>query len=40
MALALAQKLLRILDMLVDVGDRPTATHQLGEAFREVSLLC
>jgi hypothetical protein len=38
MMLALAQKFLRILDMLVDMGDRRSAALQLGEAFREVRL--
>lgn len=38
MALALAQKFLRILDLLVDMGDRRSAALQLGEAFREVRL--
>ncbi|MFL6258614.1 MAG: ATP-binding protein [Thermoanaerobaculia bacterium] len=38
MTLALAQKLLRILDILVDMGDRRSAALQLGEAFREVRL--
>jgi hypothetical protein len=38
MSLALAQKFLRILDMLVDMGDRRSAALQLGEAFREVRL--
>jgi hypothetical protein len=38
MKLALAQKFLRILDMLVDMGDRRSAALQLGEAFREVRL--
>jgi hypothetical protein len=32
----LAQKFLRILDLLVDMGDRRSAALQLGEAFREV----
>jgi hypothetical protein len=36
--LALAQKFLRILDMLVDMGDRRSAALQLGEAFREIRL--
>lgn len=36
MTLAIAQKFLRILDMLVDMGDRRSAALQLGEAFREV----
>ena len=38
MALALAQKFLRILDMLVDMGDRRSAALQLGESFREIRL--
>jgi hypothetical protein len=38
MTLALSQKCLRILDMLVDMGDRRSAALQLGEAFREVRL--
>lgn len=38
MTMALAQKFLRILDMLVDMGDRRSAALQLGEAFREVCL--
>jgi len=38
MRLALAQKLLRILDMLVDMGDRRSAALQQNEAFREVHL--
>lgn len=38
MTLALARKFLRILDMLVDMGDRRSAALQLGEAFREVRL--
>ncbi|MEE9710954.1 hypothetical protein [Aeromonas caviae] len=38
MKLALSQKFLRILDMLVDMGDRRSAALQLGEAFREVHL--
>jgi hypothetical protein len=38
MTLTLAQKFLRILDMLVDMGDRRSAALQLGEAFREVHL--
>ena len=36
--MALAQKFLRILDFLVDMGDRRSAALQLGEAFREVRL--
>ncbi|MEN8261383.1 MAG: ATP-binding protein, partial [Pseudomonadota bacterium] len=35
---ALAQKFLRNLDMLVDMGDRRSAALQLGEAFREIRL--
>ncbi|MCW8929629.1 MAG: ATP-binding protein [Gammaproteobacteria bacterium] len=35
---ALAQKFLRILDMLVDMGDRRSAALQLSEAFRETCL--
>jgi hypothetical protein len=38
MKLATAQKLLRILDMLVDMGDRRSAALQLSEEFREVRL--
>ncbi|MBF8164729.1 ATP-binding protein [Pseudomonas mendocina] len=38
MSLSLAQKFLRILDMLVDMGDRRSAALQLGEAFREIRL--
>jgi hypothetical protein len=38
MALVLAQKFLRILDMLVDMGDRRSAALQLSEAFREIRL--
>src|SRR5208337_3749465 len=38
MPLSLAQKLLRILDLLVDMGDRRSAALQLGEAFREIRL--
>ncbi|NQY37295.1 MAG: ATP-binding protein [Vibrio sp.] len=38
MKLVLAQKFLRILDMLVDMGDRRSAALQLGETFREVRL--
>lgn len=34
----LAQKFLRILDELVDMGDRRSAALQLGEAFRETRL--
>lgn len=32
----LAQKFLRVLDILVDMGDRRSAALQLSEAFREV----
>ena len=32
----LAQKFLRILDLLVDMGDRRSAALQLSEAFREI----
>lgn len=39
MTLALAQKFLRILDILVDMGDRRSAALQLSEEFREVRLL-
>ena len=38
MTLVLAQKFLRILDMLVDMGDRRSAALQLGEVFREIRL--
>lgn len=38
MAPTLAQKFLRILDMLVDMGDRRSAALQLSDAFREVQL--
>ncbi|MDO9178702.1 MAG: hypothetical protein Q7U16_10395 [Agitococcus sp.] len=38
MPLNLAQKLLRILDILVDMGDRRSAALQLSEAFREIRL--
>jgi hypothetical protein len=36
MPLDLGQKLLRILDLLVDMGDRRSAALQLGESFREI----
>lgn len=39
MPLPLAQKFLRILDLLVDMGDRRSAALQLGEAFREVRVM-
>ena len=38
MKLDQAQKFLRILDILVDMGDRRSAALQLGEAFREIRL--
>lgn len=38
MSPALAQALLRLLDRLVDMGDRRSAALQLSEAFREVRL--
>jgi hypothetical protein len=38
MALALAQKFLLILDILVDMGDRRSVALQLGQAFREIRL--
>lgn len=38
MSQGLAQKFLKILDMLVDMGDRRSAALQLSEAFREVRL--
>ena len=38
MTLARAQKFLRILDILVDMGDRRSAALQLGETFREIRL--
>ncbi|WP_047243867.1 ATP-binding protein [Chromobacterium subtsugae] len=38
MSLVLAQKFLRILDLLVDMGDRRSAALQLSEAFREIQL--
>jgi len=38
MRIALAQKFLRVLDMLVDMGDRRSAALQLSEAFREIRL--
>ncbi len=34
----LGQKLLRILDLLVDMGDRRSAALQLSEAFREIKI--
>lgn len=36
MPLPLGQKLLRVLDLLVDMGDRRSAALQLSESFREV----
>lgn len=38
MQLVLAQKFLRILDVLVDMGDRRSAALQHGEAFRSIRL--
>lgn len=38
MTLTLAQKLLRVLDLLVDMGDRRSAALQLSESFREIRL--
>jgi hypothetical protein len=38
MELSLAQRFLRLLDMLVDMGDRRSAALQLGEAFRGIRL--
>ena len=38
MPLTLGQKLLRILDLLVDMGDRRSAALQLSEAFREIKI--
>ena len=38
MTLALAQKFLHILDLLVDMGDRGSAALQLSESFREIHL--
>ena len=34
----LGQKLLRVLDLLVDMGDRRSAALQLSEAFREIKI--
>lgn len=39
MSQGLAQKFLKILDILVDMGDRRSAALQLGEAFREIRIL-
>jgi hypothetical protein len=36
--LELGQKLLRILDLLIDMGDRRSAALQLGESFREIQI--
>jgi hypothetical protein len=36
MPLHLSQMFLRILDLLIDMGDRRSAALQLGEAFREI----
>lgn len=38
MSLPLAQKFLRILDLLVDMGDRRSAALQLSEAFRNIRI--
>ena len=35
---ALGQKLLRVLDLLVDMGDRRSAALQLSETFREIKI--
>jgi hypothetical protein len=39
MPLVLGQKLLRILDLLVDMGDRRSAALQLSEGFREIKIV-
>ena len=36
MVSTLAQKFLRVLDLLVDMGDRRSAALQLSETFREI----
>jgi hypothetical protein len=38
MPLELGQKLLRILDLLFDMGDRRSAALQLSESFREIQI--
>jgi hypothetical protein len=38
MSPALGQKLLRVLDELVDIGDRRSAALQLSETFREIKV--
>ena len=38
MKLATGQKMLRILDALVDMGDRRSAALQQGEIFREIQI--
>jgi hypothetical protein len=38
MPLCMGQKLLRILDLLVDMGDRRSAALQLSESFREIKV--
>jgi hypothetical protein len=38
MPLEPGQKLLRILDLLVDMGDRRSAALQLSESFREIQV--
>lgn len=38
MSMVLGQKLLRVLDLLVDLGDRRSAALQLSETFREIRI--
>ena len=38
MPLELGQKLLRIVDLLVDMGDRRSSALQLSESFREIQI--
>jgi hypothetical protein len=38
MNLSMAQAFLRILDQLIDMGDRRSAALQLGEGFRDIRL--
>ena len=38
MSMELGQALLRVLDLLVDMGDRRSAALQLGESFREIRI--
>ncbi len=40
MPLAMAQKFLKALDRLVDIGDRRAAAVQLSEVFRSVRVVC